>query len=173
MDPEPVCKKKKPKIKGYSIYTSKSNNSSSESFLPNDYEFIGDTTIEELEDSTIVVDPISISETVGDWIAASLLPQYTDQISITSSMTVAESALDTFTTYKELREACLDSQFERVLDRLRAEWYYVGGSVRLGFKFNCSQSYRSFVFPAACCTCRVIRRPCFVLLRVSADALVI
>ena len=63
-------------------------------------------------------------------IAASLLPTYTDQISINSTMSAAESFLETFSMYRELREACTDSEFERILSRQQAEWFYVGGSVR-------------------------------------------
>jgi hypothetical protein len=65
----------------------------------------------------------------GSWIAASLLPQYTDKISIASTTSVAESVLNSFTMYGELQMACLDSQFELVLSKIQAEWYFVGASV--------------------------------------------
>ena len=37
---------------------------------------------------------------------------------------------DTFTYYRELREAHVDSELEALLDRMLREWYYVGASVR-------------------------------------------
>lgn len=66
------------------------------------------------------------------WLMASLLPRYMDQVSVASTRSTVESALDAFTPYEELRradESQLDADFEKVLERLKAEWYGVGASV--------------------------------------------
>ncbi|KAI0246613.1 hypothetical protein BJV78DRAFT_123550 [Lactifluus subvellereus] len=59
-------------------------------------------------------------------ILPSLLPQthVTDNISIASL-----SAFDTLTCHRELREARVDSDFDRILVRLISEWYYTGASL--------------------------------------------
>ena len=64
------------------------------------------------------------------WFAASILPSYTETISIESQASTVDSIVDSFSPYRELREAQLDSDYERVLTELRAEWRFVGGSVR-------------------------------------------
>jgi len=61
----------------------------------------------------------------------SLLPQYTEKIEVPSDMTLLERVLSTFTMYGELKNATLDSQYERVFGRLQMEWTYIGGLVRL------------------------------------------
>jgi hypothetical protein len=64
-------------------------------------------------------------------ILPSLLPltYVTDNISVASSASFASSAFDTLTYHRELREAQVDSDFDRVLAKLVSEWYYTGASV--------------------------------------------
>ncbi|KAI0312830.1 hypothetical protein OF83DRAFT_1086747 [Amylostereum chailletii] len=52
-----------------------------------------------------------------------------DTASISSTVSLASSAFDTFTYYRELREACVDSDREALLKRLLHEWYYIGASL--------------------------------------------
>ena len=61
----------------------------------------------------------------------SLLPltYVADNVSITSGASLASSAFDTLTYHRELREAEMDSDFDRILGRLLSEWYYTGASV--------------------------------------------
>ncbi|KAG9309315.1 hypothetical protein JVU11DRAFT_10803 [Chiua virens] len=63
------------------------------------------------------------------WFAASILPAYTETISVTTQVSTVDSIVDSFTPYRELREAQLDSEYERVLTELCAEWRFVGGSL--------------------------------------------
>ncbi len=65
----------------------------------------------------------------------SLLPltNVTDTVSITSGTSLASSAFDTLTYHRELREAQVDSDFDRILHRLLSEWYYIGASVSWPF----------------------------------------
>jgi hypothetical protein len=46
-----------------------------------------------------------------------------------SEMNVAEKVLASFTSYESLKRARLDSEYERVFERLQEEWRYVGGLV--------------------------------------------
>jgi hypothetical protein len=64
-------------------------------------------------------------------ILPSLLPTsyVSDNISVSSGISIASSTFDTLTFHRELREAQLDSDFDRVIVKLAHEWYYVGASV--------------------------------------------
>ena len=61
----------------------------------------------------------------------SLLPltYVADNVSITSGTSLASSAFDTLTYHRDLREAQIDSDLDRILGRLLSEWYYIGASV--------------------------------------------
>ena len=63
-------------------------------------------------------------------IAPSFLPRYTEQISVDNSLSFIDAIVDSFSPYRELREACSDSEFERILEKLNSEWYFLGASVR-------------------------------------------
>jgi len=52
-----------------------------------------------------------------------------DNVSITSGASLASSAFDTLTYHRELREAQMDSDLDRILCRLLSEWYYIGASL--------------------------------------------
>ncbi|KAJ8701733.1 hypothetical protein PTI98_000490 [Pleurotus ostreatus] len=73
---------------------------------------------------------ISVSDSLS-WIAASMLPQYTEKpertTDISPDLSRAELLLSAFTMYSELKDACLDSQFEKIFTRLQTEWTYIGG----------------------------------------------
>lgn len=45
------------------------------------------------------------------------------------SLTRLETILVSFTMYRELKEASMDSHFEQVFARLKQEWTYVGAQV--------------------------------------------
>lgn len=62
-------------------------------------------------------------------LAPSLLPSYTEQISVDNSLSFIDSLVDSFSSYAELREACSDSEYERILEKLTSEWYFVGASL--------------------------------------------
>ena len=94
-------------------------------------------------------------------ILPSLLPSsyvVSDNISVSSGISLASSTFDTLTFHRELREAQLDSDFERVIVKLAHEWYYVGASVsttflissvkcRLTRSFSYFPSQREKIFP--------------------------
>ncbi|KAI9510782.1 hypothetical protein F5148DRAFT_1176423 [Russula earlei] len=64
-------------------------------------------------------------------ILPSLLPitYVTDNASVTSGASFASSAFDTLTYHRDLREAQVDSDFDRIISRLLSEWYYTGASL--------------------------------------------
>ncbi|KAG1735994.1 hypothetical protein EDB19DRAFT_1722862 [Suillus lakei] len=62
-------------------------------------------------------------------LSASLLPRYTEQISVDNSLSFIDALVDSFSSYSKLREACSDSEYERVLEKLTSEWYFVGASL--------------------------------------------
>jgi hypothetical protein len=66
-------------------------------------------------------------------ILPSLLPTsyVSDNMSVSSSISLASSTFDTLTFHRELREAQLDSDFDRIIVKLAHEWYYVGASVSM------------------------------------------
>jgi hypothetical protein len=53
----------------------------------------------------------------------------TDNVSATSGASLASSAFDMLTCHRELREAQMDSDFDRILSKLLSEWYYTGASL--------------------------------------------
>jgi hypothetical protein len=63
-------------------------------------------------------------------LAPSLLPVYTEQISVDNSLSFIDALVDSFSSYSELRGARSDSEYERILEKLTSEWYFVGASVR-------------------------------------------
>jgi len=67
---------------------------------------------------------------IGSWLVASLLSRYVDQVSVESTMSVAKSTVSRFSIYRELRDASLDEDFEKVLAEMM-EWTYVGACVSM------------------------------------------
>lgn len=63
------------------------------------------------------------------WVAASLLPQYTEKVEVPDDMNFAERFLSSFTCYRELRDATVESDYGAVYVRLQMEWTYTGGLV--------------------------------------------
>lgn len=133
-----VIERQKPKrrsVRGYSIDTDDEGviNSCSIDDDSDDYCFIEeDFSLEtpadsECVDNVIEIPPIS----AGSWLAASILPRYADQVSVGSTMSVAESTLSCITSYRELRDASLDTDFEKIRSSLQFEWCFVGGTVRI------------------------------------------
>jgi hypothetical protein len=80
-----------------------------------------------------------ISTALGTWLAASVLPTYTETIEVKPPTWCGERLFSLFTTYNELKHATLDSQYESVFVRLQMEWTYVGGLV-------CARPSRPYIF---------------------------
>ncbi|KIJ60040.1 hypothetical protein HYDPIDRAFT_170453 [Hydnomerulius pinastri MD-312] len=63
------------------------------------------------------------------WFAASILPTYTEAIAVDQGVSTVDSLIDSFSPYRELRKARVDSDYERVLSKLQAEWTFIGASL--------------------------------------------
>ncbi|KAJ7267555.1 hypothetical protein B0H12DRAFT_1097630 [Mycena haematopus] len=73
--------------------------------------------------------PVKISFNPIGWIAASLLPQYTERIEVPSEpgLNFFERAIGSFTVYNEMKRASCHDDFDRVFTRLQVEWTYTAG----------------------------------------------
>ena len=94
----------------------------------------------------------------GEWFAASDLPQYTvgvEEVKIQPSLNFAEQIVASFTVYLEMKEAVLDSHYEKVFHRLQQEWTYVGGLVSLFSLPPYPFHPLSIIILSACCPRRV------------------
>ncbi|KIM77105.1 hypothetical protein PILCRDRAFT_77105, partial [Piloderma croceum F 1598] len=97
---------------------------------PDDYCFVEEDTLLEPADLDCADGVIGIPpKSIGPWLVASLLPRYVDQISVESTMSAAESTVSRFSIYRELRDASLDEDFEKVLKTMMTEWTFVGACV--------------------------------------------
>jgi hypothetical protein len=81
------------------------------------------------------ISPYTRTPSVISIILPSLLPLtiVADNASASSGTSFASSTFDTMTYHRELREAQVDSDFDRILARLLSEWYYTGASVSVAF----------------------------------------
>ncbi|KAF8987757.1 hypothetical protein BDQ17DRAFT_538122 [Cyathus striatus] len=72
---------------------------------------------------------LPLTNSVLNWLAPSLLPQYTEteQIEVKETKGWARRVVGSFTMYEELRDACAESDYECVFRRIVMEWSYVGG----------------------------------------------
>lgn len=97
---------------------------------PIPYDESSNTYPDSLEIHTHTNGPSTISI-----ILPSLLPTsyVSDNISVSSGISIASSTFDTLTYHRELREAQVDSDFDRVIVKLAHEWYYIGASVSTFF----------------------------------------
>jgi len=95
-----------------------------------DYCFIEEDTLLEPGDLDCADGVIEIPpKSIGPWLVASLLPRYADQISVDSTMSIAESTVSRFSIYRELRDASLDEDFQKILKTMMTEWTFVGACV--------------------------------------------
>jgi hypothetical protein len=79
----------------------------------------------------VIIPQHSHPQSSWGWIAASLLPKYTEKIVVLDPrpLSLMERVLTSFTMYGELREATMDSEYEKVFARLQKEWTCIGGLV--------------------------------------------
>ncbi|KAF8803090.1 hypothetical protein BYT27DRAFT_7195962 [Phlegmacium glaucopus] len=86
-----------------------------------------DTFIDPNHNETRTVTVSHQQSSIKRWIAFSLLPRYTEKVEVPPPLGPLERILASFTMYSELKEANMDSHFERVFVRLQMEWTYTGG----------------------------------------------
>lgn len=124
--------------KGYAIYSDEepcsSGGEEGEPFQPMSFTQFVETELDNpLQPISTILEHSNFTRAVNSihtWIAASVLPQYTQQITVPpASMNPAERAISAFTLYCELKEAETESDYEPIFERLQREWQYVGGLV--------------------------------------------
>ena len=136
-------------VKGYRIYSDEDRSGESECCLSeketedtkacNPWEPPISTSSDEqlsLYQDTLEIRTYTDAPSTVSIIFPSLLPltYAVDNISIASSASFASTTFDTLTYHRKLCEAQVDSDFDRILARLRSEWYYTGASVRVIFR---------------------------------------
>jgi hypothetical protein len=125
-DGMPIVEVDRPRIRGYL--------SDSDSDIRDDIDtqerkpLLDEDARQDYDDEDPTTPPLT-SESTPYWLFPSLLPSYTEKIEVDSPPSYVEGALSSFTMYKELKEATLDSHFEAVFHRLQQEWTFVGGLV--------------------------------------------
>jgi len=142
-DPPPGLRRRK-KVKGYCMNSEEERSASGESdYCLSECETeetkhcsLWEPPIYSDEPPTPLSDPLEIrtythAPPTISVILPSLLPitHVTDNASITSNASFASSTFDTMTYHRELREAQVDSDFDRIIARLLSEWYYTGASL--------------------------------------------
>ncbi|KAK2459535.1 hypothetical protein APHAL10511_008441 [Amanita phalloides] len=104
-----------------SDYANEENKTSVVDVLKSDDDLPGIRT----ETLTVYEREIHISD--APWVSASELPQYAVEEIKVQSLNWAEQIVASFTVYCEMRDAVLDSHYEKVFNRLQQEWTYIGG----------------------------------------------
>ncbi|KAJ7497701.1 hypothetical protein FB451DRAFT_1212450 [Mycena latifolia] len=126
--PQPIRRRRR--VRGYCVNSDEEPPSYSESDDDdNDTKpLLGGPSFDD-EDEPEPPSPIKISFNPMGWIAASLLPQYTERIEVPPppGMNVFERAISSFTVYSEMKRASCDDDFERIFTRLQLEWTYTAG----------------------------------------------
>lgn len=84
--------------------------------------------------------PVKISFSPVGWLAASLLPRYTERNEVEPELNFFERAISSFTVYREMKRACGEDDFESIFKRLQYEWTYNAQIVRLCIN-QCPQTY--------------------------------
>ena len=108
-------------------------------FDDNDSITCNDDTLMDPDDSETLDSLVSHQEpSIESWITFSLLPRYTEKVEVPPFLSPTERILASFTLYRELKEANMDSHFEQIFVRLQLEWTYMGGLV---CRFYCISTF--------------------------------
>lgn len=130
--PQPIRRRRR--VRGYCI----NSDEEPDSFSETDDE--GDDSKPLLDDLSFINDedeeppaPIKISFNPMEWIAGSVLPQYTERIEVPPEPgpNFFERVISSFTVYSEMKHARCHDDFDRIFTRLQLEWTYTAGIVSL------------------------------------------
>jgi hypothetical protein len=121
------------RVRGYAIYSDEEPCSSGEEEEdpkpPFSFSHFAES-YEEEESTYIPAGVTQVVQTVQTWIAASVIPLYTQEIDVPQPyVNPAVRVVSTFTLYGELKKARGDSEYQSIFERLQREWQYVGGLV--------------------------------------------
>ncbi|KAJ7713459.1 hypothetical protein B0H14DRAFT_2644810 [Mycena olivaceomarginata] len=126
--PQPIRRRRR--VRGYCI----NSDEEPDSFSETDDE--DDDSKALLDDPSFINDedeeppaPIKISFNPMEWIAGSVLPQYTERIEVPPEPgpNFFERVISSFTVYSEMKHARCHDDFDRIFTRLQLEWTYTAG----------------------------------------------
>jgi len=127
--PQPIRRRRR--VRGYCVNSDEEPESFSETDDDDDEHkpLLGGPSFFDDEEQIDPPAPIKISFSPMEWIAASLLPQYTERIEVPPEpgLNFAERVISSFTVYSEMKRAGCHDDFERVFTRLQLEWTYTAG----------------------------------------------
>jgi hypothetical protein len=154
-DPPPGLRRRK-NVKGYCIYSDEDRSGESECCLSEEETEerkacspweppISSDEPPALQD-TLEIQTFNHAPSTVSIIFPSLLPSTyvvsnASNASIASGASFASTTFDTLTYHRELCEAQVDSDFDRILARLISEWYYTGASVSRNPSFSFTRAY--------------------------------
>ena len=168
-------------VKGYCIYSDEDRSGESECCLTeeetedtkacNPWEPPISTSSDEspsLHQDSLQIRTCTDAPSTISIIFPSLLPltYVPDNVSIASGASFASTTFDTLTYHRELREAQIDSDLDRILARLISEWYYTGASVSVVFRYR-FETPELTLRPSSSPSLR--KSPPFVSLRLPSD----
>ncbi|KAF7376510.1 hypothetical protein MSAN_00067000 [Mycena sanguinolenta] len=126
----PQALRRRRRVRGYCVDSDQEPESYSETDTDDDSKpLLGGPLFVDDDGPTDPLTPIKISFSPMGWIAASLLPQYTERIEVPTEpdLNFFERAIASFTVYNELKRASCDDDFDRIFTRLQVEWTYTAG----------------------------------------------
>ncbi|KAK7005795.1 hypothetical protein R3P38DRAFT_3039633 [Favolaschia claudopus] len=119
--PQPLRRRRR--VRGYCV----NSDEEPESYSETDDDDERKPLFDDDEEPPIPPTPVKISFNPIEWIAASLLPQYTERIEVPPESNFFERAISSFTFYGELKNAGCQDDFSMVFNRLQLEWTYTAG----------------------------------------------
>lgn len=131
--PQPIRRRRR--VRGYCVNSDEEPESFSETDDDDTKPLLGGPSFDDddYDEQVHPPAPIKISFNPVGWIAASLLPQYTERIEVPPDpgLNFFERAISSFTVYNEMKQARCNDDFDRVFTRLQIEWSYTAGIVSL------------------------------------------
>ncbi|KAF8199834.1 hypothetical protein K438DRAFT_1905863 [Mycena galopus ATCC 62051] len=129
--PQPMLRRRR-RVRGYCVNSDDEPESCSETDTEDEDGkplFGGPSSFIDDEEPVDSPAPIKISFNPMGWIAASLLPQYTERIEVPPEpgLNFFERVISSFTVYNEMQRACCNDDFDRIFTRLQVEWTYTAG----------------------------------------------
>ncbi|KAJ6521969.1 hypothetical protein DFH09DRAFT_1192127 [Mycena vulgaris] len=120
--PQPIRRRRR--VRGYCVNSDDEPESYSEDDDDDTKPLLGGPLFDEEDEPEPPSSPIKISFNPVGWIAASLLPRYTERIEVPPDpgLNFFERVVSSFTMYSEMKRARCDDEFEVIFSRLKLEW---------------------------------------------------
>jgi len=127
IDPGPPQRlRKRRRVRGYCINSDDEPESYSEEYDSDEdtKALLGGPLFYDEDEPEGPASPVKISFSPVGWLAASLLPRYTERNEVEPELNFFERAISSFTVYREMKRACGEDDFESIFKRLQYEWTY-------------------------------------------------